>query len=65
MASVAASAKDGIRRMSPETRQLGGAWLAGSVTLGTVALLVLRSRPAPPVTPRSPAGGARSGRLGR
>jgi hypothetical protein len=45
VASVAASAKAGVRGMSPQVRQLGYAWIIGSVTLGTVALLVLRVRP--------------------
>lgn len=45
MASVAASVKAGIRGLSSQTRQLGYAWIIGSVTLGTVALLILRVRP--------------------
>lgn len=45
MASVTASVKAGIRGLSSQTRQLGYAWIIGSVTLGTVALLILRVRP--------------------
>jgi hypothetical protein len=56
VASVAAPAKAGIRRVSPQTRQLGYARIIGSATLGTVALLVLRAKPVSPVRPLSPSG---------
>ena len=54
MASIAASARAGIRGLAPEVRQLGYAWLIGSVTLGTVALVVLKARPLLTVTPPGP-----------
>lgn len=54
MASVSAGARAGIRGLAPEVRQLGYAWITGSVTLGTVALIVLRAKPVLPVLPVTP-----------
>jgi hypothetical protein len=50
MASIAPGVRAGIRGLAPAVRQLGYAWIIGSVTLGTVALVVLRVGPGLPAT---------------
>jgi hypothetical protein len=54
MASVAASAKAGVQGIPPAARQLGYAWIAGSVIMGTVAVIFLAFPPTPVATPLLP-----------